>query len=69
MRQAAYEELWKAEDDLRALTSDLAQRNTKVGGGLYPLLPPTFGLKHSLLPSCNLDPGDPAGACHPRQGA
>ena len=32
MRQSAYEELWKAEDDLRSLSSDLAQRNTKVWG-------------------------------------
>ena len=31
MRQSAYEELWKAEDDIRALNADLAQRATKVG--------------------------------------
>ena len=35
MRQSAYEELWKAEDDIRALNADLAQRTTKVGVGRW----------------------------------
>ena len=30
MRQSAYEELWRAEDDIRSLNADLAQRNHKV---------------------------------------
>ncbi len=31
MRQAAYAEIWRAEDDIRNLNAEVAQRATKVG--------------------------------------
>ena len=30
MRQAAYEELWKAEDDIRTLNAELSHKSTKI---------------------------------------
>jgi hypothetical protein len=30
MRQTAYEEIWRAEDEIRHLYAELAQRNSKV---------------------------------------